>query len=225
MILKRILLVLSFGIIIYGISVYFSGSNVSQRDFDAMLSANKTDLTIIENYLNHHNQKTDIDYDKALLLAASLNNHYLQKVIDSFSAGNILLNTSTADLIIKQLPSSSTAHNYAAGRIFATNEFNHYQPEKAVKHLEYAALRGSRNAAATLTTLYAGANCYVEAITWAREANKRDVSSECTQLPVNINSLNEEQLGLIAYNEIELEIAAKENRLPELRYSSDCKLR
>jgi hypothetical protein len=62
-------------------------------------------------------------------------------------------------------------------------------------------------------------------VTWAREANKRDISSECTQLPVNMNLLNAAELQATVYNETELDMAKDEKRLPVLRYSTRCELK
>ncbi|MDH5573749.1 MAG: hypothetical protein OEY89_18435 [Gammaproteobacteria bacterium] len=208
----------------YVLSVYYSDKRVSERDFSAMLASGHNDLVIIENYLKHHNQFTDVDYDQALRIAASLDAKYLDEIIHYYTIGNLVLRTSTAELILQQLPSDSIQLNYAAGRIYASSEFNQYRPKKAVKHLEYAALRGDKNSAATLSEMYTQASCYIEAITWAKQANKRATSSECTQLPVNINLLKPRQLDAVFHNEDELEAAEKNNRLPVLHYSEHCAL-
>ena len=220
--LKNTLYILILCLVTYGLSIYYSGKNTSERDYTAMLASGKRDLAIIESYLKHHHQETDVLYDKALSLAAELDVKHLDEIIHYYSIGNLVLDTSSANLILKQLPSDSVPMNYAAGRIYSTNEYNHYNPQKAVTHLEYAALRGDRNAAATLTEIYTRSHCYVEAVTWAKEANKRDTSSECTKLPVNINLLNEKQYDAVLFNEDELDAAQKSERLPNLRYSDQC---
>lgn len=214
--------ILTLSLFAYLLSIYFSGINSSERNFNAMLISGKSDLKIIENYLKHHNQVTSSDYDKALQLVAQLDEKYLEQVIHYYSTGSLILNTSTADLILQKLPSESSNINFAAGRIYATKEFNQYKPKKAVIHLEYAALRGNKNAAAPLSKIYSRSNCYIEAITWAKQANKRGSSSECTQLPINVNLLSEKQWSAVLYNEDELESANKANRLPILHYSDTC---
>ena len=190
-----------------------------------MLDSGNHELSVLKKYLDHHNQKTDPDYDMALRLAARLDAAYLQTLTEYYANGLILLDTATAELILQQLPSESIHANQAAGRIYATREFNKYNPRKAVEHLEYAALRGDNNAAASLSRIYTQHNCYGGAITWAREANKRDLSSECTQLPVDMNLLNGDELDATVYNETELDRADAEKRLPVLRYSNRCELR
>ena len=85
-------------------------------------------------------------------------------------------------------------------------------------------MRRDKNAAADLSRLYGRYNCYVEAITWAREANKRGNSSKCTELPVNINLLSDEEFCATIYNEEELENANKDNRMPILKSSKQCKI-
>lgn len=213
------------GAIAYALSIYYSDKNRSERAYQAMLASGQTELAVIQNYLDHHSQKTDDEYDYALRLAAALDSRYLDKVIDYYTSGRLILDTATADIILQQLPSDSIKTNYAAGRIYATNEFNRYHPRKAIKHLEYAALRGDYNAAASLSKIFTQYKCYVGAITWARQANKRDVSSECTQLPVNMNRLNEDEVDATVYNEQEFEIAEREKRLPVLKYARACKLK
>ena len=189
-----------------------------------MLDSGNYDLDIIDNYLNHHDQRTDAEYDNAIQLAATLDAKYLDQIAHYYAIGNLLINTSTANLFLQNLPSESIEFNYTAGRIYASNEFNHYNLKIAVKYLEYAALRGIKNAAADLSMIYTEANCYIEAITWAKQANKRSTSSECTKLPVNINLLSEKQWKDVLYNEEEFEAAEASNRLPVLRYSEQCNI-
>lgn len=206
------------------LAVYSSDKNISEREFSAMLDSGNYDLTIIDNYLNHHDQRTDTGVDQAIQIAATLDAKYLDLIAHYYAIGNLLINTSTANLVIQNLPSTSVEFNYTAGRIYASNEFNHQNLQKAVKHLEYAALRGNKNAAADLSAIYTQASCYTEAITWAKQANKRNTSSKCSQLPVNINLLNQEEWRDVLYNEEELETASASNRLPILRYSEQCSL-
>jgi len=211
-------------VLVYILSVYYSDKNISEREFSAMLESGNYDLAIIDNYLDHHDQRIDAGVDKAIQIAATLDSKYLDLIAHYYAIGNLLINTTTANLVIRNLPSVSTELNYTAGRIYATNEFNHKNLQKAVKHLEYAALRGNKNAAADLSNIYTQASCYIEAITWAKEANKRSTSSECTKLPVNINRLSPEEWRSVIYNEEELETAKAGNRLPSLRYSEQCDL-
>lgn len=187
-----------------------------------MLDSGNYDLTIIDNYLEHHDQRTDEGFDQAIQIAASLDAKYLELVAHYYAIGNLLINTATANLVIQNMPSESIELNYTAGRIYASNEFNHQNLQKAVELMEYAALRGSKNAAADLSAIYTQASCYVEAITWAKVANKRSITSECTKLPININLLSEEEWKKVIYNEDELESATASNRLPVLRYSEQC---
>lgn len=222
--LKSSLLILAFCILAYSLSVFYSAKNRSERDFNAMLDSGSNNLSVIENFLKQHNQKTDLDYDKALQLAASLDAKYLDEIIHYYAIGNLIFDTKTARIILRQIPSDSVKLNYAAGQIYASNEFNLHNPHKAVTHLEFAAMRGDRNAAASLSKMYTQSNCYIEAITWAKQANKRASSSECTKLPVNINLLSEKQYDAVIYNEDELKAAEKNNRLPELHYSEQCPL-
>jgi hypothetical protein len=225
MLSRTVILILIAGAIAYGLSAFYSDKYVSEREFNAMLDSGHHELAIIKNYLDHHNQKTDLNYDTALRLAARYDAGYLQTVTEHYANGLILLDTATAALILQQLPSESLATNQAAGRIYLTNEFNQYNPRKAVEHLEFAALQGDLNAAASLAKIFTQHNCYVGAVTWAREANKRDISSECTQLPVNMNLLNAAELQATVYNETELDMAKDEKRLPVLRYSTRCELK
>lgn len=207
---------------IYILTVYYSDRNVSERDFSTMLDSAIYDLEIIDKYLDHHDQKTDTDYDKAIQLAARLDSKYLDKIAHYYAIGNLLITTSTADLFIQNLPSESIEFNYTVGRIYASEEFNQKNLQKAVEYLEYAALRGNKNAAADLSMLYTQYNCYIEAITWAKQANKRDNSSECSKLPVNINLLSDQQWRDVLFNEEELAAAEASNRLPVLHYSQQC---
>ena len=206
----------------YLLSVYYSDKNVSEREYSAMLESANYDLAIIDNYLAHHDQRIDEGVDTAIQIGATLDTRYLDLIAHYYAIGNLLINTTTANLIIQNLPSTSIELNYSAGRIYASNEFNHHNLQKAVEHLEYAALRGNKNAAADLSKIYTQASCNIEAITWAREANKRSTSSECTKLPIDINQLSAEQWSSVIYNEEELETAQADNRLPNLRYSQQC---
>lgn len=217
--------ILSICILTVSFSYYYSDKNTSQRDFVHMLNTHTTDLQIIRNYLKHHEQDNSLLYLNAIQLAANLDNSYLDSVLDYYTTGRLILKTDTARLITSKLPSDSVKLNHAAGNIYATHEFQLYNPSKAVKHLEYAALRGDTNAAATLANVYANAKCYIEAITWARVANKRDNSSDCSRLPVNINILSDEELDATIKNENELARADRENRLPLLIYSKYCSIR
>lgn len=224
--LKFITTALMTGCTIIALSLYyFSDKKISERDFLHMLDSETTDLDTIDNYLQHHGEITSLHYVNALQLAANLDSAYLDKVIDYYTTGRLILKTDTARLILQQLPSDAVNINHAAGNIYATNEFQLYDPQKATQYLEFAALRGDRNAAASLTSLYTNASCYIEAITWARVANRRDSSSECSQLPVDINLLSDEELDATIENEKELSRAVTENRLPELHYSKNCSLR
>lgn len=217
--------ILVIGIFACALWFFYSDKYASERAFNAMLDSGHYELSTIKAYLEHHNQKTDVDYDRALRLAARFDAGYLKTVTELYANGRIILDTTTADLILQQLPAESIQLNEAAGRIYATNEFNRYDPRKAVEHLEFAALRGDNNAAASLSQIFTRHNCYVGAVTWAREANKRDISSECTQLPVNMNLLNAQELEATVYNENELDMAGEENRLPVLHYSTRCELK
>ena len=223
MLLKTTLFII-ISLVAYTLSDYYSDRRTSQRELIAMFESANTNLTIIENYLKHHNQETDSDYDKALHLAAELDTKYLNEIVDYYSIGNLILNTSAAHLILQQLPSESINLNYTAGRIYSSSEFSRYDPLKAVEHLKYAALRGSANAAASLSEIYTKSNCYIEAITWAKQANKRALTTVCSQLPVNVDLLNEEQWSAVIYNEDELITAERDKRLPELRYSENCNI-
>ena len=211
-------------ILVYSLSIYYSDKNISERKFSAMLDSGNYDLKIIDNYLSHHDQKTDSGVDTAIQIAATLDDKYLDLIAHYYAIGNLLINTTTANLILRNLPSVSVELNYAAGRIYASNEFNHQNLIKAVEHLEYAALRGNKNAAAELSMIYTKASCYIEAITWAKVANKRSSSSECTKLPVNINLLSDKEWENVIYNEEELETAEAANRISVLRYSELCKI-
>lgn len=224
MIFKTTLFILISGVLVYTLSVYYSDKNISEREYSEMLDSGNNDLVIIDNYLNHHDQRTDEGYDKAIQLAAMLDIKYLDQVAHYYAIGNLLINTSTANLVIQNLPSGSIELNYTAGRIYASNEFNLHDPEKAVNYLEYAALRGHKNAAADLSMIYTRSKCYIEAITWAKQANKRSTSSECTKLPININLLSQQQWRDVLYNEKELEAAEASNRLPVIRYSEHCNI-
>jgi|GEM_PF-5811060 len=223
MLLKTTLFII-ISIFAYALSGYYSDRSTSQRELSAMYESGDINLAILENYLNHHNQETDTDFDKALHLAAELDTKYLEDMVDYYSKGNLVLNTSAAHHILQQLPSESINLNYTAGRIYSSNEFNRHEPLKAVKHLEFAALRGNGNAAASLSEIYTKSNCYIEAITWAKQANKRILTTVCNQLPVNVELLNEEQWSAVIHNEEELITAEREKRLPELRYSENCKI-
>jgi len=225
MLSRIIVLLLITGAIVFGLSFFYSDKYVAEREFNTMVDSGHYQLATIEKYLAQHNQKTDENYDKALRLAAGLDSTYLKRVTELYAKGLIILDTATADRILQQLPSDSIAANQAAGQIYATNEFNHYDPRKAVKYLEFAALRGDYNAAASLSKIFTQHNCYVGAITWAREANKRDIISECTQMPVDMNQLCAEDLQATVYNENELDMARDEKRLPVLRYSKQCPLK
>ena len=224
MILKTTLSILILGALAYFFTVYYSDKNVSEREFSHMLDSEKYDLKVIDNYLNHHDQAIDEDFDKAIQIAATLDAKYLDLIAHYYAIGNLVINTSTANLVLQHLPTESIELNYTAGRIYASNEFNHQNLKKAIKHIEYAALRGNKNAAADLSMIYTQANCYIEAITWAKQANKRSISTECTKLPVNINLLSEEEWKSVIYNEEELETAEAHNRLPVLRYSEQCNI-
>jgi hypothetical protein len=221
---KTSLYILIFFLFTYLLSIYYSGKNTSEREFSTMIESGNNDLAILENYLNHHDQKIDLNYDKALALAANLDVKYLDELIHYYTIGNLVLTTSSAELILQQLPSESIQLNYAAGRIYASREFNHYIPHKATRHLEYAAIRGDKNAAAIISELYALANCNAEAISWAKQANKQGARSDCAKLPVDIDQLNDKQLDIVIYNENEFEAAKKASRLPELHYSDACVL-
>lgn len=222
MIYKAVFLSIIISVFVYTLAVYNSDKNRSEREFSSMLDTGHYDLTIIDNYLKHHDQRTDAGVDTAIQIAATLDSKYLAQIAHYYAIGNLLINTTTANLIIQNLPSKSIELNYTAGRIYASDEFNHKNLKKAVQHLEYAALRGNKNAAADLTRIYTEANCYIEAITWAKEANKRKTSSECTKLPVNINLLSDKQWKKVIYNEQELEKAKADQRLPALMYSEQC---
>ncbi len=211
--------------VLFALSLYYSDRRVSERDYRQMLASGEIELSVIENYLQHHEPVIDSMYNQAVQLAASQDPKHLDLVIDYYTTGRLILKTSTAQLILDRLPSTSIKINHAAGKIYATEEFNLYDPVKAVQLLEYAALRGDWNAAASLAKLYAKASCHVGAVTWAREANRRDITSECSSLPVNINLLSEDELDAATDNEIELARAEKEKRLPLLRYSGSCDIR
>lgn len=204
------------------LSLFYSGKAISERNFRNMLENNEIKLDVIDDYLAHHEQRTDEGVDLALQLAATMDTQYLDPIAHYYSIGNMLINMSTAKLFIQNLPSESIDYNYTVGRIYSSKEFNQYNPDKAVMHLDYAALRGNLNAAADLSKLYTEASCYVEAITWAKQANKKANRSECTKLPVNINLLSDEQWQDVIFNEEELEAAKSQNRLPKLRYSDQC---
>ena len=223
MLLKTALFII-ISLFAYALSDYYSDRSTSQRELSAMYESGDINLAVLENYLNYHHQETDTDFDKALHLAAELDTKYLEDIVDYYSKGNLILNTSAAQLIIQQLPSESINLNYTAGRIYSSNEFSRYDPLKAVEHLEYAALRGSGNAAASLSEIYTKSNCYIEAITWAKQANKRIITSVCTELPVNVELLNEDQWNAVVHNEDELITAENEKRLPVLRYSNNCNI-
>lgn len=219
---KKIILLLDVVFIVYLASVYFSDKKTSERNFNNMLITGNIDISIIENYIKHNPQYEGEYFNKAMLLAAELDDKYLDKLITLYSRGEILLTTSTAKLILNKLPSDSININYVAGRIYSSNEFNEYNPQKAVKLLNYAALRDNKNAAEILSQIYTQSNCYIEAITWAKQANKRGISSECTELPVNVNLLTDDEWDAVVYNEDEIESAIKSKRLPKLRYSDKC---
>ena len=222
---KIILYALFITTIIYTASIYYSDKNISEREYTTMLAHGDMDISVIENYMTHHQHAVDWEYDQALRLALLLDKKYLNEVVNYYSNGTLRLDIDTANFILQQLPSESIAINQVAGRILATNEFSHYDPFRAVKYLEFAALRGDKNAAETLSQLYTQAECYIEAITWAKVANTRDLSSECTQLPIDVNLLNEKQWDAVLYNEQELESSAKNNNIAKLKYSANCTLK
>jgi len=222
--IKIVLYIISVTILLLTSSIYFSEKNSSERKFLNMLKNNALDSEIIWNYLSHHQHKIDSYYDTALQLAALDNIKYLHEVIYYYTHGSFILNVSTANRILQQLPSSSTAINHAAGRIYSTHEFGHYNLNQAAHHLEYAALTGDKNAAETLSIIYAESACLVEAVTWAKVANSRDLSSECSKLPVDVNRLSNEEWDAVIYNEEALEKSIKNNSIASLKYSSDCTL-
>ena len=222
--LKTIFMIFILGLSYYVMSIYYSDKKVSERELVSMLRSGDEDIIILRKYLNHHDQKVDSDYDKALMIAAKLDQKYLDKAIQYYVAGQLILDVSTANIILEKLPSDSIRENYAAGRIYSTDEFEKYDLDKAVLHLQYSAMRRDKNAAADLSIMYSRYNCYVEAITWAREANKRGSSSKCTELPVNINLLSDEEFRATIYNEEELEKSKKDNRMPILKSSKQCRI-
>ena len=221
---KIVLYVISVVILLLTGSVYFSDKNTSSRKLAAMLENDAADPDIILAYLSHHQHDVDSHYDNALQLIALQSSKHLNEVINYYTHGSFILNVSTADKILEQLPSDSTAINHAAGRIYATQEFGRYDPAKATQHLGYAALRGNKDAAETLSIIYTQSDCLVEAITWAKVANSRDTTSECTKLPVDMQRLNDNEWDAVVHNEQALEIAAKNNTVPLLKYSSRCTL-
>ena len=205
-------------------SVYYSDKNISEREYATMLAHGDMNIMIIENYMTHHNHDIDWKYDQALRLALLLDKKHLAEIINYYSNGTLRLDIDTANIILQQLPSNSIAINHVVGKILASNEFSQYNPVQAVKHLEYAALRDDKNAAETLSQLYTQAECYIEAITWAKAANKRALSSECTQLPIDVNLLSEEQWDAVLYNEKALEYSYKNKLAAKLKYSTNCRL-
>lgn len=220
--LKTISVIFILGVAYYVFSIYFSDKNVSERELVSMLRSGNEDILVLRKYLNHHDQKVDVDYDRALMIAAKLDQKYLDKAIQYYVTGQLILNVSTANYILEKIPSDSIHENYAAGRIYSTNEFGRYDIDKAVLHLQYSAMRRDKNAAADLSRIYSRYNCYVEAITWAREANKRESISKCTELPVNIDLLSGEDFSATIYNEKELVRAKKDHRVPILKSSQQC---
>jgi len=224
MLFKTILYSLVISSFIFITLIYYSDKNISEREYSTMLDRGDMDIIVIENYMAHHQHAVDWEYDQALRLALLLDKKYLNEVVDYYSNGTLRLDIDTANFILQQLPSESIAINHVAGRILASNEFSQHDPFRAVKYLEYSALRDDKNAAETLSQLYTQAECYIEAITWAKIANKRSLSSECTQLPIDVNLLNEEQWDAVLYNEKALEAAGKNNHVAKLKYSANCTL-
>lgn len=222
--IKNFLYILILCVLVIAACYYLSDKKTSERDYFSMIHQGNIKLETIHNYLTHHNHSTDWEYDQALRLAIKQDIKYLPEILEHYNNGSLRLDTATANIIIQQLPSDSKVINYAAGRIFSSNEYGHFDVIKATAHLEYASLRGDKNAAEILFQLYSEKECYVEAITWAKVANSRDISSECTQLPVDVNLLTEQQWDDVLYNEEELEQARKNNRIAKLKYSKQCEL-
>lgn len=211
-------------LLVVAVSYYLSDKKTSERDYFSMIHQDIIKLETIQNYLTHHNHATDWEYDQALRLALQQDLEYLPEILEHYTNGTLRLDTATANIIIQQLPSDSILINYAAGRIFSSDEFGHYNARKATIHLEYASLRGDKNAAEILSQLYTRKECYVEAITWAKVANSRDISSECTGLPVDVNLLTEQQWDDVLYNEEALLQARKNKLIAKLKYSQQCEL-
>ena len=223
--LTRIIFVSLFLLmLVFSALFYFSDKNISERKYNEMIEHGGNNIEIIKNYMSHLQHDLDWEYDQALRLAVSMDISYLDEIIDYYANGTFRLDTTTADIILKQLPSKSILINYVVGRIYSTNEFGHHNPVKSVIHLEFAALKGDKNAAEVLSQHYTHAECHIEAITWAKVANSRNLSSECTQLPIDVNLLTEQQWDAVLYNEDALDIAGKNNTMAKLKYSEQCSI-
>ena len=129
--LKTISMIFILGLSYYVMSIYYSDKKVSERELVSMLRSGDEDIIILRKYLNHHDQKVDANYDKALMIAAKLDQKYLDKAIQYYVAGQLILDVSTANIILEKLPSDSIRENYAAGRIYSTDEFEKYDLDKS----------------------------------------------------------------------------------------------
>jgi len=203
---------------------YFSSKNTSERQLNNMLEMGDVDIEILKSYLDTHDYLVDWQYDKALNIAALVDDSYLKQIIKYYADGSFSLSLDAANRIITSLPSDSIETNLSAGRIYSTDEFGLLDLKKSVKYLELSALRGSKDAAEYLAVIYKKSECLVEAATWSKIANTRKTISECGKIIVDINRLNEGEWDSVLYNVDAIRDSYQSNIIANIKYSANCDL-
>jgi len=202
---------------------YFSEANRASRAYQSMLEHGHMDLQIIDAYIRTR-ETPDPAYYQALNLAALLDDHYLEEVVALYARAQIILKPATAGRILSLLPSESITVNTAAGRMMAGSHYGHEDPKRAVRLLEYSALRGDKDAAEYLSDLYRRFDCPIAAANWAQVSNERDRISACSKIVIEPAAFSGNDWRQIADNERKIKDAWSAETIPVLEYSEDCVL-
>ncbi|HEY9050829.1 MAG TPA: hypothetical protein VIQ03_04750 [Gammaproteobacteria bacterium] len=221
---KNIIVVFVLASVVAALFLYYSPANRTERNYAAMREEGRIDLTVLDAYIQLHESRDNVEYNRALNQAALVDDRYLQKAVERYASGSFILFTDTAERILSRLPSESVELNLVAGRIYATEEFGMQNLEKAAHYLSYAALRGNDPAAKHLANVYLKSNCPVEAATWASVVNANENASQCERIALDVNQFSEAEWLSILMNADKLLQARATGKVANIEFKTSCSL-